>query len=76
MFGLMVIINIVSVVANWNGDFKVAAIVSLVAATWAFGIAYNYRVDGDPTNIPNFWVLVSSASGVAGVVLAIVGFAT
>ena len=74
MFGLVVLVNIVSLIANWNGDLKVGAIISLGGASWAFGIASNFG--SDRQSIPNFAALMSMVSGLAGVVLAIVGFAS
>ena len=69
---LMVIINIVSVIANWDGDLQVGAIVSLVASIWAWGIFANYR--GDPLAAPNYAVGLSVLSGLAGLILAVMGF--
>lgn len=74
MFGLIVIINIVSLVVNWNSDLKVGAIISLAAAVWAFGIAANYGRDRG--SIPNSAALMSIVSGAVGLILAIVGFAS
>ena len=69
---LMVIINIVSVIANWSGDLQVGAVVSLVAAIWAWGIFSNYK--GDPLSAPNYAVGLSVLSGLAGFILAVIGF--
>lgn len=74
MFGLVLLINIVSLIANWNGGLRVGAIISAAAALWAFGIASNYGADRQ--SIPNFAALMSMVSGVAGLILAIIGFAS
>ena len=72
MFFIVLIVNVVSLVANWGGNLQVGAIISLVAALWAFGIASNYRTD--PQDIPNFAALMSMVSGVVGIALAVAGF--
>lgn len=72
MFMLIVIVNIVSVVANWDGDLRVGAIIALVASIWALGIASNFRQD--PMSMPNYAPALSMLAGIAGLVLAIVGF--
>jgi hypothetical protein len=74
MFGIVLIINIVSMVANWGGNLQVGAIISFVAALWAFGIAANFGRERGA--IPNYVALMSMVSGATGVVLAIAGFAS
>lgn len=74
MFGLVVIVNIVALVATWDGNLRTGAIISLVAAIWSFGIASNFSTD--PERIPNFAALMSIVAGLVGIVLAIAGFAS
>lgn len=50
------------------------AIVSLVAAIWAWGIASNFR--DDPMNIPNYASLLGILSLVVGPIMLIVGLAS
>ncbi len=75
MAGLMVLINIVAVVANYGKTSASGwAVASLVASIWAFGIFSNYR--RDPMNAPNYAVFLSTLTGLTGIVLAIIGFAS
>lgn len=50
------------------------AIVSLVAAIWAWGIASNFR--DDPMNIPNYASFLGILSLVVGPIMLIVGLAS
>ena len=74
MFGLVVLINIGSLALNWNGGAKTAAIVSLAASIWAFGIAANFG--RDRLSIPDYAATLSMISGLAGSVLGIIGIAS
>lgn len=74
MAGIMLLINIGAVAANYGKtDASGFAVVSLIASIWAFGIFANFR--SDPMNAPSFAVLLSTASGIAGAILLIVGLA-
>ena len=72
MAGIMLIINIAAVWSNY-GKTEVSgyAVGSLIASIWALGIFSNYR--RDPMSAPGYAVLLSTASGIAGVVLLIIG---
>ena len=74
MFGIVVLINIASLALNWSSDLRTGAIISLVAALWAFGIATNYGADR--ASIPNYAALMGIASGLTGLVLAVMGVAS
>ena len=74
MATLMMLINIVSVIANWGKNAQVVAIISGVASLWAVGIFSNFR--HDPQNAPTYAVILSMASGLAGIILMIIGFAS
>ena len=71
---LILLINVVSVIANWGKGAQVIAIISGVASLWAVGIFSNFR--HDPQAAPTYAVLLSVASGLTGIVLAIVGFSS
>ena len=74
MAGIMVVINIVAVFANY-GKTEVSgfAVVCLIASIFAFGIFSNFR--GDPTSAPSYAVLLSTLSGIGGVVFLVIGLA-
>jgi hypothetical protein len=72
MAGLMLLINIAAVWSNYGKtEASGYAVASLIASIWAFGIFSNYR--RDPMNVPGYAVHLSTASGIAGVVLLIIG---
>ncbi len=72
MFGLIVILNVVSVAANRGQATMGYAVASLVAAIFAMGIASNFR--SDRMSMPNYAVYMSQLSGLAGISLAVIGF--
>ncbi len=75
MAGLMVLINIASVFANYGKTSASGfAVVSLIASIWAYGIFANFR--RDPMNAPSYAVLLSTASGVAGIICLIIGISS
>ncbi len=75
MAGLMVLMNIVAVIANYGKTSASGwAVASLVASVWALGIFSNYR--HDPMNAPSYAVILSTAAGLSGLILAIIGFAS
>lgn len=75
MAWLMVIINLMAVFLNvGKTDAAGFAVVSLIASIWALGIFMNFR--RDPMNAPSYAVLLSSVTGIAGVVLIIFGIAS
>ena len=69
---IALLINIVAVLSNYGKtEASGFAVVSLIASIWAYGIFSNYR--RDPMNAPGYAVLLSTASGIAGVALLIIG---
>jgi hypothetical protein len=71
---LMILINIGAVLANYGKtDQSGFAVVSLIASIFSYGIFVNFK--SDPQNAPNYAVLLSTGSGLAGVVLLISGLA-
>jgi len=75
MAWLMVIINLVAVFLNvGKTDAAGFAVASLLASIWALGIFMNFR--RDPQSAPSYAVLLSTVTGVAGVVLIIIGLAS
>ena len=74
MATLMLLINVVSVIVNWGKGAQVITIISGVASLWAVGIFSNFRQD--PMNAPTYAVVLSTASGLAGLVLMIIGFSS
>ena len=75
MAWLTVIINLVAVFLNvGKTDAAGFAVASLLASIWALGIFMNFR--RDPQSAPSYAVLLSTVTGVAGVVLIIIGLAS
>jgi len=75
MAGIMIIINIVAVLANYGKtEASGLAVACLIASIFAFGIFSNFR--GDPTSAPSYAVLLSTLSGIGGVVFIIIGLAS
>jgi hypothetical protein len=75
MAGLMVLLNLVSVISNYGKtDASGFAVFSLLASIWAFGIFANFRQD--PMNAPGYAVMLSTASGIAGVICLIIGLSS
>ena len=69
---ISLLINIVAVLSNYGKtEASGFAVVSLIASIWAYGIFSNYR--SDPMNAPNYAVLLSTASGISGLVCLIIG---
>ena len=61
MAGLMVLLNLISVISNYGKtDASGFAVFSLLASIWAFGIFANFRQD--PMNAPGYAVMLSTAS--------------
>lgn len=71
MATIIVLINVVSLLVNWGDGGQSVAIASLIVALVSFGIFSSFRTN--PQAAPNFAVLMSTLSGLAGVVLIIVG---
>jgi len=72
---LMVLINVASVFANYGKTSASGfAVVSLIASIWAYGIFSNFRRDS--MSAPNYAVLLSTASGISGLVCLIVGLSS
>ncbi|MHB1130683.1 MAG: hypothetical protein ACYC06_11715 [Ilumatobacteraceae bacterium] len=70
---LAILVNIVSVIANYGKtDLSGFAVGSLIASIFAYGIFANFRAD--PQNAPNYAVLLSTVSGIIGLILMIAGF--
>jgi hypothetical protein len=65
---LVVLINVGAVAAT-NGHL--VAIISLVGAIWSWGVARNFS--RDPEDMPNYTVFLTLGTGVAGIVMSIVG---
>ena len=75
MAWLMVIVNLVAVFLNVSKtDAAGFAVASLLASIWALGIFMNFR--RDPQSAPSYAVLLSTVTGIAGVVLIIIGVAS
>ena len=74
MFGLVLLINIAAVAANWNGDLRTGAVISGVAALWSFGVASNYGADR--FSIPNYAAQLSILAGLGGIIFLVLGLAT
>lgn len=72
MAGIMLLINIAAVWSNYGKtEASGYAVASLIASIWAFGIFSNFR--RDPMSAPGYAVLLSTASGITGAVLLIIG---
>jgi hypothetical protein len=69
---LIVFLNIVGVIVN-VGKTQAAgfAVASLVVAIFAAGIISNFR--NDPQNTPAYAILLSTASGLSGIIFLIIG---
>ena len=67
---IFLIVNIVSVVLNWDSSLMLPAIISGVVNMFCYGIQWNFR--GDKENLPGYAV-TGTLSGIAGVVLLILG---
>ena len=75
MAGIMVLINIVAVWSNYGKtEASGFAVTTLIVSISAFGIFSNYR--RDPMNAPSYAVFLSTASGIAGLVLLIIGLSS
>lgn len=71
---LMILINIGGVLANYGKtDQSGFAVVSLIASIFSYGIFINFK--SDPQSAPNYAVLLSTGSGLVGIVLLISGLA-
>jgi len=68
MPSIVILINVGAVWFTWPHPL---AIVSLIGAIWARGIASNYR--GDPQSMPNYWVWHGVVCGIIGIVMLISG---
>ena len=69
---LMVLINIIGVIFNYGKTAASGwAVASLIASIFAYGIFANFR--RDPMSAPSYAVLLSTVSGVAGLVMIIIG---
>ena len=72
---LMVLINLISTISNYGKTQASGfAVASFIASIWAYGIHSNFR--RDPQNIPDYAVILSITSGIAGIVLLIIGFSS
>ena len=67
---IIFLLNIISVVVNWNGSAQIAAIVCAIVSLWALGIFSNFTHDRQ--NAPDYAVLLSLGSGIGAVVLIII----
>ena len=75
MAGIMVLINIVAVWSTYGKtEASGFAVTTLIVSISAFGIFSNYR--RDPMNAPSYAVFLSTASGIAGLVLLIIGLSS
>lgn len=68
---IFLIVNIVSVVLNWDTPRMVPAIISGIVNLFMFGIYRNFR--DDTRDLPAYAVWFSTISGIVGVVLLILG---
>lgn len=74
MAGLMLLVNIGAVAANYGRtDASGFAVSSLIVSIWTFGIFANFR--SNPMNAPSYAVLLSTASGIAGFIMLVIGLA-
>lgn len=72
MAGIMVIVNVLAVIANYGKTQASGyAVASLVASIWALGIFSNYR--SEPQNAPTYAVLLSTGAGISGLVTLMIG---
>jgi hypothetical protein len=70
----MVVLNILGVILNVSKTQAAGfAVASLVASIFALGIHSNFK--RDPENTPTYAILLSTATGIAGIVFIIIGIA-